>query len=306
MKPLSLLAFISLAMLWGGSFLFMRISAAEFGPIASIELRVLLAALALLPFILKNKYRSLYLSNWKSLSIVGITNAALPFCMLSYGTLHLSSGFTAILNAAVPFFTAIFGYWIWQERLSASRVTGLVIGFAGVAALVWSRGHMTLQGEWLGILACLVASTSYGIAANYTRHYTAHLPPIVVTAGSLWAASIALMPLAWTYWPTSTPSLRAWTAVSLLALACTALGFILFFHLIATIGAGKTVMVTFLIPVFASLWGALILDEKVSSGMVVGGAIVLAGVALATGMVSFNRTPSQPLAGTPGKSRQST
>ena len=284
--------FLVLSTLWGCSFLFMRVGASEFGPIALIELRVLLAGVALIPFMLKPSYRPLFLQHWREITLVGITNSALPFCLLSYATLHLSSGFTAILNAAVPFFAAIVGYYFWQERLTWPRILGLIVGFTGVAILVWGRGHLTFSDDGLAILACLLASASYGFAANYTRHRIGHLPPIIVTSGSLWAAAIVLAPLAFVYWPSVQPSARAWSAVVLLALASTALAFIIFYHLIATIGAGRTVMVTFLIPIFASIWGVSLLNETVTSGMLIGGAVVLIGVALATGTVgkSTNRS----------------
>lgn len=289
MNPFQAAEFLVLGIVWGASFLLMRIGSPEFGPFALIELRVLLAAIALLPLMWRAKYRELMIEHWKPIAIVGLTNAALPFCLLSYGTLYLSSGFSAILNATVPFFAAIFGYLVWQEKISSVRTLGLVVGFCGVAVLIFGRGHFSFEGEGLAIIACLLGGASYGWSAHYSRRRIGHLPPIVVAVGCLWAASAMLAPLAWFYWPHTMPSIQAWTAVTLLALACTAVAFVLYYRLIATVGSAKTVLVTFLIPVFACLWGIAILDEKISSVMLIGAAIVLLGVSLATGVLSLHK-----------------
>lgn len=285
MNNRTMLEFFGLAMIWGVVFLFMRVGAPEFGPIALIEIRVLLAAAVLTPLVLKKQVRGIFIAEWRPILVIGLTNYAIPFCLLAYATLRLSSGFTSILNATLPFTAALIGYWFWNERLTWTRVLGLVIGFIGVSIMIWGRENLVFTGDGISILACLLATTSYGYAANYSRSRAKHLPPLVLTAGSLWAAAVMLAPLALVYWPQTQPSAIAWSAAVALALLSTAYAFVLYYRLIATIGAGRTVLVTFLIPIFASFWGVVLLHESIDTPMLVGGATILLGVALATGAI---------------------
>lgn len=290
--------FLTLSMLWGGSYLFMRIAVPEFGPIPLIELRVLFAAIVLLPFALRGDNKKNFQKHWAPISFVGIANAALPFSLLAFATIYLSSGFAAILGATAPFFAALIAYYVFGERLEWLRILGLIIGFSGVAVLIWGRGSLKFSSDGIAIAACLAAALSYGIAANFTKHRLSQVPPILAATGGMWAAAIVLAPLALYFWPTVIPSMRAWLSVALLSIASTALAFILFFRLIAILGPGKTVMVTFLIPIFASIWGALVLSEKLTFGMLLGGFVVLIGVALATGMIGKNILSPKPMTNT--------
>jgi drug/metabolite transporter (DMT)-like permease len=181
-----------------------------------------------------------------------------------------------------------------RERLGASRAAGLAVGFAGVLLLAADQADFKPGGSGWAIVAMLLATLSYGLAANLTRQLLGGVSALVSAAGSQIVAAILLLPFALWFWPTVQPGLMAWLAAIALGVGCTALAFLLFFRLIANVGAARAVTVTFLIPLFGILWGSLLLAEKLDAGMLVGGAIVVFGTALATGVL---RWPS----GRPGR-----
>ncbi|MBE9140115.1 DMT family transporter [Nodosilinea sp. LEGE 07088] len=167
----SAVEFVLLAALWGGSFLFMRVAAPEFGPVWLIELRLVLASLALLPLVLRRGLWAVGLSHWRHLLVVGALNSALPFVLLAYATLSLPAGFTSILNATAPLFgTAIAVIWL-KERYSLSRMTGLTLGFIGVVILLGWQPIVDMDGFGLAVMAGLGAACCYAIAAPYVRHH---------------------------------------------------------------------------------------------------------------------------------------
>jgi drug/metabolite transporter (DMT)-like permease len=282
---------VALAAIWGASFLFMRIGAPEFGPTALTFLRVAGATLLLLPLVAWYGHLAALRLNWKVISVVGLVNSALPFVLFSVAALALNTGLSAIFNATAPLWGAVIA-WLWLgERLSASRVLGLAIGFAGVVWLAWDKASFK-AGEHgvsaaLAIGACLMATLCYGFAANYTRHRLAGVAPLAVAAGSQAAASLALvLPALW-WMPASMPSSTAWGSVVALALLCTGVAYLLYFRLIAHVGASKAITVTYLLPLFAVLWGALFLDERPTPSMALGCLVILAGTALASGLVAL-------------------
>ncbi len=289
MKPLYLFELVCLAALWGASFLFMRMAVPEFGPIALVELRTGLAALFLLPFIVGQKKLSVIKDNFISLVIVGLVNIAIPFCLLSFATLSVSAGYASILNATTPIFTALVT-WFWvKEKLGIATLLGLSIGFFGVFILVFDKQGGQNQVSLLPVIAALGATFCYGVGINYTKQKLSHLSAIVIAFGSLFTASMCILPLAIWFWPVSQPSFQSWVAVSILAVACTGIAFILFFRLIANIGPNKAVTVTYLIPFFGVIWGGLLLNETLTIYMAGGGFFILLGVALSTGLFSFNK-----------------
>ncbi|HEX2011877.1 MAG TPA: DMT family transporter, partial [Roseateles sp.] len=270
---------------WGASFLFMRLGAYEFGPIAMAALRVGLASLVLLPLLAARQGLAELGREWKPLLMVGLLNSALPFALFSYAALSITAGLSSILNATTPLWGAIVA-WVWlAQRLSPARSAGLVLGFAGVLFLAWDKASFKPGGSGWAILACLAAALSYGIAASYTKRFVAHVAPLTVATGSQIAAALMLAPPAALLWPAETPSLRAWVGVVLLAVLCSALAYILFFRLMRRIGPSNTIAVTFLIPVFAVLWGWLFLAEDFTLHMALGCAVVLLGTALAVGLL---------------------
>jgi drug/metabolite transporter (DMT)-like permease len=294
MSPILLLEFIALAALWGASFLFMRLGAAEFGPVPTAGLRVGIAALCLLPVFLKAAVWASFRARWRAILLVGVLNSGLPFLLYSFAVLHIPTGISAILNATVPLTGALVA-WLWlKDRPGGSRVLGLAIGFVGVALLVLgksgvdARGMVSAGGHAMSLVAmgaCLLATLCYGIAASFTKRYLSGVDPLASATGSQIGAALALaLPMLW-LWPATAPGALAWGAIVALAVFCTSIAYILYFHLIERAGPAKALTVTFLIPVFALFYGAVFLGEQISTWMVVCGLVIVAGTALSTGLV---------------------
>jgi drug/metabolite transporter (DMT)-like permease len=288
-KPLDILELTILGTLWGGSFLFMRVAAPEFGPIALIAMRVLIASLFLLPLLIRAGLAPSLLEHAPGLFVVGCINSAIPFCLFAFATLSLSAGFTAVINAVAPLFTAIVAFVWLGERLSRLAVVGLGIGFAGVVLLVSDKLDFDGGAATVGILAAMLASFSYGIAANYTREKFSGVGSLELATGSQLAASILLLPLCFWFWPSTTPSMGSWVAVLVLGVVCTGVAYILFFRLIARLGPSKAITVTFLVPLTAMIFGALFLNEQITIEMLLGCGLILLGTALATGLLRRGR-----------------
>ena len=278
-----------LAALWGASFIFMRIAAPELGPFALGFLRAVIAALFLLPFLLVRAGTTELKTHWKKLAMVGILNSAIPFFLLAFATLSLSGGFASIINATAPLWAAVIA-WIWlSEKLNGSRTAGLIIGFAGVVVLVWNKQGINLPGALLAVLAAISAAFFYGLGANFTKRYMQGINTLVVAAGSMVGAAIVLLPGAMLYWPADPVSIKAWVAIGIMGIASTGIAYVLYFRLIVNVGPAKAITVTYLIPGFAVIWGAMFIDEKLTMNMVIGCAIILTGTALATGILSPGR-----------------
>ncbi len=284
MKPRDLADLLVLAMLWGGSFLFMRITAPAFGPVALIEWRVLIAAVFLLPILAWRGGLGLVARHWRALLVVGVTNSALPFVLFAYATLTITGGMAAVLNSTAPLFGAVVGYLWLRDALRRPQVAGLALGVIGVMTLVWDKLDLA-SGGVAAVAAGLAASASYGWSANYAKLRLGGVPPLVVATGSQLGAALALAPLAWFFQPAANPPLSAWLCVLALGIACTGLAYILFFRLVANAGSAKAISVTFLVPVFGMLWGALFIGEQVTPTMLAGGVIVLTGTALVSGLI---------------------
>ena len=287
------LDFLLLAAIWGASFMFMRIAAVELGALPTAGLRVAIAAAFLLPLLLARGHGPVLLKNWKQALVVGIFNSAIPFVCFSYALLSISTGLSSILNATVPLFGAVIA-WLWlKDRPNGSRILGLLIGFAGVALLAWDKASFkpdaTGNATGWAVLACLLATLCYGLSASFTRRYMSGLPSLVSAAGSQMGAAIALIPLAWWFWPDHAVSTQAWMAVIALGILCSGVAYILYFRLIERAGPARALSVTFAIPVFAVLYGVLLLGEAVTPWMVLCGLVIVAGTSLSTGLVALRQ-----------------
>ena len=208
--------FVLLAALWGASFLFMRLGAAEFGPIVTAGLRVALATVLLWPILLRQGQWPALRQHWQPILLAGVVNSAIPFALYAWAVMHIATGLTSILNATVPLFGALVA-WLWLgDRINRLRWLGLALGFVGVALLAWRApagvGVKSDQAGW-AIAACLAASCCYGIAASYARRKLMGVPPIATATGSQLGAALALALLLVTL------PRRACAAVLLLALA---------------------------------------------------------------------------------------
>jgi len=288
-----LIDFVLLAAIWGASFMFMRMGVRELGAFATAGVRVGIAALFLLPILLLRGHGAALRQHWKLTFVVGILNSAIPFACFSYALLSISTGLSSILNATVPLFGAVIA-WLWLgDRPTGSRMVGLAVGFAGVALLAWDKASFQpdAAGNASGwaVLACLLATLCYGIAASFTKRYMGGLPSLVSATGSQLGAAVALLPLAWWFWPDHAVSLHAWAAVVALGVLCTGVAYILYFRLIERAGPARALSVTFAIPVFALVYGVLLLGEVVTPWMLLCGLVIVAGTSLSTGLVRFSR-----------------
>jgi drug/metabolite transporter (DMT)-like permease len=273
-------ALVLLAALWGGSFLFMRVAAPVLGPVWLIALRVLIAGLVMLPLVMRRDQLGSLRAHWRLLLWVGCMSSALPFTLLAYASLALTAGMTSILNATVPIFAALVGFAVYAEALDAKRVIGVLLGFLGVVVLVGLP--QDAAGSHLpSVLAGLAAAISYVFGANFAKRRLSHLPAGVFVTGSQLGAALVLLPLLPLFPPPQAPDAMVIGAVLALAVLSTSLAFLIYFQLIREVGPSRTLTVTYLIPVFAIAWGALLLDEALTLGMLLGGVLVLAGVALA-------------------------
>lgn len=288
-----LLDLILLGALWGASFLFMRIGAAEFGALPTAAVRVAIASLFLLPLLFWRGQGAELARHWKATLLIGVTNSGIPFALFCFALLTINSGLAAVLNATVPMFGALVA-WAWfSDRPDGSRIAGLVIGFTGVALLASrSAGLHADAGDlsplW-AVLACLGACLSYGVSASAARRYLQAVPPLVNATGSQIGATLFLaLPAVW-LWPAHSPSARAWLALLALGVACTGFAYILFFRLIANAGPARALTVTFLVPVFAVGYGAIFLGEAITPWMMLCAAVIVSGVALSTGLVRLGR-----------------
>ncbi|SHM90830.1 DMT family transporter [Rhizobacter sp. OV335] len=286
MKRADSIELTGLAAIWGASFLFMRMGAAEFGPVALAAVRVWGATLFLLPLLALRGQAGALRAHWRPIFVVGITNSALPFLCFSYAALSITAGLSSIFNAATPLFGALIA-WAWlRDKLTPARMAGLAIGFLGVLWLAWDKASFKpgASSGW-AVLACLAATLLYGFSGSFTKRFLTGVPPLAVATGSQLSSALLLAVPALVWWPAALPSLTAWSAAALLAVGCTGIAYILFFRLIAHIGPANALSVTFLIPVFAVLWGWLFLHESLTPQMLLGCAVILLGTSLTTGVL---------------------
>ena len=284
------LEFALLSSLWGSSFLFMRLGAAEFGPLTTAGLRVSIASLFLLPILVQQGQWPVLRQHWKKILLAGVINSAVPFALYSWAVLHITTGLTSILNATVPLFGALVALVWLGERIQAVRWLGLVVGFAGVALLAWrapggGAGMQAGGAAPAAIGACLLACSFYAVAASYARRYLGGIAPLATATGSQLGAAFALaLPALW-FWPAQPPSVTAWAAVVAIAVLCSGIAYILYFRLIANAGPSRALAVTFLAPVFALVYGAVFLQERVTPWMLGCGLVVVCGTLLSTGLL---------------------
>lgn len=285
--------FVLLAAIWGSSFLFMRISTVEFGPLPTAAVRVAIAAAFLLPLVLLRGLGATLLKNWRHVFLIGMFNSGIPFACFSFALLSITTGLSAILNATVPMFGALVA-WLWlKDKPNHSRLLGLVVGFAGVAMLAWDKATFKPDASGVApgwaVLACLLACICYALSASYTKRYLKGLPPLVTAAGSQIGATVGLaLPALW-LWPAKMPGSSAWLALLVVGVLCTGIAYILYFRLIETAGPARALAVTFVVPVFAVFYGVLFLGEAVTLWMLLCAVVIVCGTALSTGLLKIPR-----------------
>jgi len=284
MRPRDFAGLAVLGALWGGSFLFIRVAVPALGPFLLVELRVGLAAAALLLYALAAGRLPKIRSRWRSFLVLGFFNAAVPFSLISAAEIHLTASLAAILNSTTVMFTAMVAAVWMGDPLTARKLVGIILGIVGVTVLVgWDP--TPLNGVvLLSVAAMLVASFSYALGATYVKRAFSGIPPLGMAIGQLGAATVLLLPLSVASFSGEAPSFPAALCMLGLALLSTAAAYLIYFRLIENVGPTSTVTVTLLVPVFGLLFGVLLLDEPFGSGTLAGLAIILFSVVLITGL----------------------
>lgn len=277
-----------LSVIWGGSFFFGRVAMAELPPLTTAFFRVFLAALALIGWILITRRQSAGFTLHFALSVLvmGLLNNAIPFSLILWGQIEIGSGLAAAVNAMTPIWTLLVANALTSdEKITAPKFIGVLIGFAGVVLLMAQNALSGLTAPLLAQLAVLGATISYGFAAVYGKRFRG-MDPVIVSAGQLVASSLLLLPIALFFdspWNLETPSPRAVGAVVGLALLCTALAYVLFFRVLDGAGATNVSLVTILVPASAILLGVLFLDERFTLLQICGMALIIIGLLVKDG-----------------------
>jgi drug/metabolite transporter (DMT)-like permease len=290
---------IGLALIWGASFLFIKVAVRELTPGTLIVGRLGLAALtlgALVPFVVGSGETARQLrENWLWLVVVALVNTAIPFWLLSWGETRIDSGLASIIQASVPIFNALIAFVAFREvRVTGMRLVGVAIGFVGVALLVGAQP----EGKALGALAVVGMAFCYGLGGLLTGRYLRPAQPVVVSFASTAIATLVWLPVGVAQAPTQMPGWKTIGSVLALGIPGTALAYLLFFGLITGAGAAYASLVTYLIPPIALAYGAIFLGERFGAAAFGGLALILAGVALGTGAVRLKRARQpQPVDG---------
>ncbi len=293
---------IALSLLWGGSFLFNGILVRELPTLTIVALRVSLAAIALWTIVRLSghaipKSREV----WLAFLGMGVLNNIIPFSLIVWGQTHIASGLASILNATTPLFAVIAAHLLTQdEKMTGSRLIGVLVGFAGVALMIGPSVLSDLGTNVLAQLAVLGGAVSYSIAGIFGRRFRRMgLPPLLPAAGQVTTSALLMLPVALIVdrpWTLAMPSTEAWAALFGLAFLATALAYVIFFRILATAGATNLMLVTFLIPVSAILLGALVLGEVLAPKHFAGMVLIAVGLAAIDGrLLRFVMGKRRPL-----------
>jgi drug/metabolite transporter (DMT)-like permease len=279
----------------GASYLFIRVAVRELSPPALMEIRLLFAAPILVAYcVARGRGREL-LATWRDGLVVGVLGAAIPFTLIGWGERHVDSGITGVANATVPIFVAVIAMKMLPgERVTGVRLAGVLLGLSGVALLA---GLHPQGGPWgiAGTLAVVAAAPSYALATLYAQRRTS-VSSLALAAGSLVWAAVALLPFALVTLPPEVPSAKTLAAVAVLGVGCTAASHALYYAMVSWHGASRSVLLTYVTPVFALLLGAWFLGEQTTLPKLAGLALIVAGVALGAGVGIASRS-AQPAQG---------
>ena len=287
-----------LAAVWGASYLFIKVAVDEIEPTAMMFFRLLVAAALLVPFVLvreggRRGLRALARA-WRPGLVLGIVNAAVPFTLIAWGEKHIDSGVAAIANATVPLFVVLLAIrYRPSERATGTRLVGVLLGLGGVAVLAGAQP----EGGWwavAGTLAVVVASLAYAVGGLYGQGAARAASAPVLATVSMVGGALVLLPVALLQLPDELPGWKATGSVAALAIGGTALAQIVIFRMLLLHGAARLSLVTYLLPVTAIVYGVLLLDERITIGVLGGLALILPGVALGSGAVRLPRREPAP------------
>lgn len=279
------LSLVVLSVIWGGSFFLIKIALQDFSPLFIVVGRILVAAIALNAFVYGTGHKMpTSPATWGKFMIMGILNNIIPFSLIVWGQTHISSSLASILNATNPLFIVILAHFLTKdEKLTSQRFWGVVIGLVGAVVLI-APDLRSLSLEGWGQLAVLGGSIFYALGGIYARGLK-QFPPMVVAAGTVTCSTLVLLPLGLILEGSKLVSARgtSWLAVLALGFLCTAIAYLLYFRLIAVAGATNAALVTFLIPISASILGIFILHEKLEGNALLGMILIFAGLAVIDG-----------------------
>lgn len=266
-----------LGAIWGAAFMFMRVASPAFGAMPLVEVRLVLGALVLLPFLLRDR-RHFTASVWLRVTLIGAVNAAIPFALFAWAALRAPAGIGAIANSTTAMFAALIAVFFFGERLQARRMVGLVIGFFGVVVLASGRteGHNISAAAVAGTIGALC----YALGINLARRYLDGLPAQAVACANLLTAGLLCLPFALAAWPADPVPAKAWWAALGLGTLCSGVAFAMYYRLIYRIGAPRAATVAYLIPLFGVMWAWWLLDEAITRTMTFACALILMGVAM--------------------------
>src|SRR4051794_8872752 len=280
---------VTLAVIWGGAFLFIGVAVRHVPPLTYVWLRVTIAAIAMWGYIhFRGESVQLPRQVWGSMLVLALLNNALPFALFGWSQTHIASGLASILNATTPIWGVVVAHFLTNdERMSPRKIAGVLLGFGGVATMIGPSLLSSLGTSALAQLACVTASLSYAVAAVWARRFKRRgISPMSVTTGQLTAGALTMLPISMIVdrpWTHSFPPITAWGAIIALALFCTAFGYVLYFRLIETSGATNALLVTLLVPPVAILLGALFLNETLAPQDFSGLALIALGLAAIDG-----------------------
>ena len=279
MNSSDIIRLLSLAAIWGSSFLFMRIASPVLGSAYLAEGRVLLAAIFLYGLALYLKKNRNLLGHWKHYLIMGFFNSAFPFALFGFAALNLSTSQLSILNSTAPIWAFVIGLVIGGEKFKMKRGLGLLLGVIGVGVLFGASPTSLDANTYQSIALGLGAAFSYGLASNYAKK-SKGIEPFDNAHGSMWASAILLIPALFFIPIRSEPTPLVWGAVIAIGVLCSGIAYLLYFRLIKDVGAASALTVTFLIPVFGTLWGILFLGEHLTLNAAIGMTIIIVGTAM--------------------------
>jgi drug/metabolite transporter (DMT)-like permease len=266
---------VSLAAIWGASFLFVRIAAPVIGPVATADLRMLIAGIALLLYYAVTGFNAQWRLRWREYLAIGALNSAAPFLLYAYAALELSVGLLAVLNATAPMWAALLGALAQRELLTKRRLAGLIVGMVGVAMVSGPEA----SSRWASIAAALGAALCYALTGIALKRWGQGVPARGMAVGTQLAGGVLLLPLLAIVPPANImPGVAG--AMLALGIVCGALAYVLYFRLVADIGATGALTVTYLIPLFGVLWGALALGEALNAARLLGALVVTVGTVL--------------------------
>ena len=283
------LILLVLAVIWGGAFFFIGVAVRHVQPLTYVWLRLTIGSAALWSYmVLRREPVALPRQVWGSILLLAILNNALPFALFGWGQTHIASGLASILNATTPIWGVVVAHFLTRdERMTPCKIAGVLLGFAGVAAMIGPSLLSSMGSSGLAELACVAASLSYALAAVWARRFKRlGISPFSVTTGQLTAGALVMLPVSMIVdrpWTHALPPASAWAAIAALAIFCTAFGYVLYFRLIEHAGATNALLVTLLVPPVAIVLGALFLGETLAPQDFAGLGLIALGLAAIDG-----------------------